>query len=291
MINELRAIAIFAETVKQGSFRGAAKSLDLSPSVVSHHVAALEKKVGNALIYRSTRKLSLTHEGERLFRHAVQMLDHAQAGLSEVTPSSTGPSGKLSVALPSVLSRSHYSRRIAQFASRYPALELNLHSSDERQNIIEQGIDVAIRAGKLSDSSLKSKPIGFISRKLVCSKQYYSQQNPPRHPSDLEGWTWVKTAMLSNIRVLTGPGGERVEVTASGAISVNNIDFATEFCKSGLGLATPPDFLIQGELARGELVEVLPDWTVEPVPLTAVWPDNVSANSNVRFLLKELLER
>ena len=105
MIDELRAMAIFAETVKQGSFRGAAKVLHLSPSVISHHVSTLEKKVGTALIYRSTRKLSLTHEGEVLYKHASIMLEQAQTGLSKIIPDTLEPTGKLTITMPSVLSR------------------------------------------------------------------------------------------------------------------------------------------------------------------------------------------
>lgn len=105
MIDDLRAMAIFAQTIKQGSFRGAAKTLKLSPSVVSYHISQLEKRIGSALIYSSTRNLSLTHEGSLLYQHAQQMMDAARQGLSMVSAQQSLLSGKLTISLPSALTR------------------------------------------------------------------------------------------------------------------------------------------------------------------------------------------
>ena len=288
MIDELRAIAIFAETVRQGSFRGAAKVLGLSPSVISHHVSALEKKVGNALIYRSTRKLSLTNEGEALYCHAIKMLEHAQTGLSKATPNRFEPMGKLTLSIPLVLSRSLFSQKIAHFVQQYPKLELVINSTDERQNIIEDGIDLAIRAGNMDDSNLKSKHIGYIQKKLVCSARYFNQQPTPKSPEDLSAWHWIKLAMLPNTRSLIDTEGEKISITYTSHVTVNSVDLMTEFCINGLGLATPPDFLVNKAIETGELIEVFPGWKVEPISLYAVWPGNVSLNSNARIFLDYL---
>lgn len=288
MIDELRAIAIFAETVRQGSFRGASRVLGLSPSVISHHVSALEHKVGNALIYRSTRKLSLTNEGEVLFRHAIKMLEHAQTGLNEATPNTIEPKGKLSLSIPLVLSRSLLSQKIARFIQLYPKLELIINSTDERQNIIEEGLDLAIRAGKMDDSNLKSKHIGYIQKKLVCSPSYFKLQPKAKLPEDLSSWHWIKLTMLPNTRTLIDGEGGRKSISYSSHVTVNSVDLMTEFCINGLGLATPPDFLVNSAIEAGELIEVFPQWKVEPISLYAVWPDNVSLNSNARIFLDYL---
>lgn len=288
MIDDLRAIAIFAETIRQGSFRGAAKVLGLSPSVISHHVCALEKKIGNALIYRSTRKLSLTNEGEALYRHALQMLEHAQTGLSKATPSNIEPMGKLSLSIPLFLSRSIFSKKIANFIERYPKLELNINSTDERQNIIEKGIDLAIRAGKMDDSSLKTKHLGYIQKKLVCTPGYFRQQPTPKSPEDLSSWHWIKLAMISSTRSLVDKNGKKLTLSYKSQVTVNSVDLMTEFCKNGLGLATPPDFMVNKAIETGELIEVFPEWKVTPISLSAVWPENVSLNSNARIFLDHL---
>lgn len=301
MIDDLRAIAIFAETVRQGSFRGAAKVLGLSPSVVSYHISQLEKHIGNALIYRSTRKISLTHEGETLYQHALDMLDAAQLGLSKVTPDNYQPSGKLLITLPSVLSHCAISEKIASFVKQHPQIDLNVLCTDTRQNLIEEGIDLAIRAGSMEDSALKSRCIGALQRRLVCSWDYWQQATKEsqsqclddKHltPKDLTHWQWIKLAMLPNSRSLTGPEGETVTIEFTSQTTVNNVELMTQFCRHGLGLATPPAFLVNKDIQAGTLVEVLPDWQVEPIPLYAVWPANVSINSNAKHFLNYLTDQ
>lgn len=305
MIDDLRAIAIFAETVRQGSFRGSAKVLGLSPSVVSYHISQLEKHIGNALIYRSTRKISLTHEGETLYQHALDMLDAAQLGLSKVTPDNYQPSGKLLITLPSVLSHCVISEKIASFVKQHPQIDLNVLCTDTRQNLIEEGIDLAIRAGSMEDSALKSKCIGALQRRLVCSLEYWQQQIYQGNdlitsltakrlapnsltPEDLAQWQWIKLAMLPNSRDLISPEGETVTIEFTSQITVNNVELMTQFCRHGLGLATPPAFLVDKDIQAGTLVKVLPDWQVEPIPLYAVWPANVSINSNAKHFLNYL---
>lgn len=294
MIDDLKAIAIFAETVRQGSFRGAAKTLELSPSVVSYHISQLEQRLGNALLYRSTRKLSLTHEGKILYQHAQVMLDAAQTGLEQVSSEDAEPSGKLSISLPSVLSQSYISKQIATFALRYPRVELNIMSTDLRQHLIEEGIDLAIRIGGMDDSSLKAKRLGAIKRKLVCShdfwQQYIQGKDSIDHqkPSLLENLPWIKLAMLPNSRTLTGLDGEKVSLHFHSQTTVNDVLLMTQLCKHGLGIATPPDYLVEQALADGSLVELLPNWQVEPIPFYGVWPANASINSNARQLLNFL---
>ncbi len=294
MIDDLKAIAIFAETVRQGSFRGAANVLELSPSVVSYHVSQLEQRLGNALLYRSTRKLSLTHEGEILYQHALVMLNAAQTGLEQVTPEGAEPSGKLSISLPSVLSQSYISEKIATFALRYPKVELNIMSTDTRQHLIEEGIDLAIRIGEMGDSSLKAKRLGAIKRKLVCSRDFWQQQFESQNklddisPSQLEDLQWIKLAMLPNSRTLIAPDGEKRNLRFNSQTTVNDVTLMTQLCKHGLGIATPPDYLIEQELTSGSMIELLPGWQVESIPFYGVWPANASINSNARHLLSYL---
>ncbi|WP_028301600.1 LysR family transcriptional regulator [Oceanospirillum beijerinckii] len=294
MIDDLKAIAIFAETVRQGSFRGAAKVLGLSPSVVSYHVSQLEQRLGNALLYRSTRKLSLTHKGEVLYQHAQLMLNAAQSGLEQIMPENAEPSGKLSISLPSVLSQSYISKEIAAFALRYPKVELNIMSTDTRQHLIKEGIDLAIRIGEMGDSSLKAKRLGAIKRKLVCSRALWQQQCQNQDQTDgtsphrLETLPWIKLAMLPNSRTLIRPDGEKIRLHFHSQTTVNDVTLMTQLCKHGLGIATPPDYLIEHALADGSVIELLPDWQVESIPFYGVWPANASMNSNARHLLSYL---
>jgi len=285
MIDDLRTMAIFAETITQGSFSGASKALGLSPSVVSYHVTQLEKRLGVALIYRSTRKLSLTHEGKVLYQHARDMLNTAQTGLSSVMPDTQAASGKLCITLPSVSARAMVTQKIAEFSRRYPNVELDLRYTDKRQDIIAQGIDLALRAGDMPDSGLKSRHIENIHRTLVCSSDYYGSRAEPATPEDLTDWDWIRLKMLPPSRTFTVGDNQRVDVQFATKITVDDVDAMTQLSINGLGLATPPIYLVEKEIDQGTLVHVLPEWSVEPLPLYAVWPANVTNNSlTKRFL-------
>ncbi|MFT5294296.1 MAG: DNA-binding transcriptional LysR family regulator [Colwellia sp.] len=289
MIDELRAIAIFAETIKQGSFRAAAKVLKLSPSVVSYQVSQLEEFIGTALIYRSTRKLSLTSEGTVLYEYALNMVQAAQQGLNQIALEKVELKGTLTVTLPSALIKSNISKKIAQFSKIHPYLNFKLFYTDDRQDLILQGIDLAFRAGEMDDSNLKSKRIGEINRKLVCSYDYFHSNMSPISPQSLTTWNWIKLDMLPNHRTLINSSGERCEINFESNISVNNVEAMTQLCINGAGIATPPDYLIEKEIENNTLIELLPNWQVNPIALYAVWPNNVFQNSSAKRLLDFLI--
>ena len=289
MIDELRAMAIFAEVAEAGSFRTAACNLGLSPPVVSYHVSQLESRLGIALIYRSTRKLTLTHEGDVLLRHAMDMLDSANRGLSEVSMGSPVPSGKLTITLPFALTRSDLTRRIAEFCKEFNRIEVQIRYTDIRLDLVEHGIDLAVRAGDMDDSNLKGRKLGEIARKLVCTPDYQASHPVPQKPRDLESWNWIRLSMLPDERRLRRQKrSQRVKFDAQ--VSVDNVEAMTQLCILGLGLATPPDYLVNDPLAKGKLVEVLPEWQVDPIPIHAVWHANVTQGSNVRRLLSYLFQ-
>ena len=289
MIDDLKAMAIFVETIKQGSFKAASRELGLSPSVVSYHVAQLEGRIGNALLYRSTRKLSLTSEGEILFEHAEAMLEAAKQGLSLVSSEHGAFVGSLKVTVPSSLTRGLIATKLAAFKRAYGDIALDIDYTDQWQDLIAAGIDIAIRVGPLPDSTLKSCSVGNISRTLVCAASFYNRQKPPISPVDLAGWQWIGHSRVPNRRSFECEA-EHVEVSYASSMTVNNVDAMTQMAVEGMGLATPPSMFVASLLAKGDLIEVLPEWTVRPVPIYAVWPNNVSSASNARLLLDCLLE-
>lgn len=286
-MEDLKALAIFAETVQQKSFRGAAGKLGLSPSVVSYHVSQLEKQVGTPLLYRSTRKISLTHKGGILYRHAADMLAAARKGLDEISAHSAAPRGSLTVALPSALTRAPVTSHMAVFCRNHPGIRMTFIYTDVRPDLIEKGIDLAIRAGKMPDSALMSRRIGTVRRRLVASPEYAARHPAPARPEDLCKWQWIKLSMLPNERSLRR-NDETVRVTYDNQVSVDNVEAMTQFCRHGLGLATPPDFLVDGLVRNGELSEILPEWQVDPIPMIAVWPPNSVHEANTRRLLDHL---
>lgn len=291
MIDKLRSIAIFATVIDQGSFRAAALTLGLAPSRVSEVVSQLEKDLGVTLLYRSTRQLSLTHEGRQLKDAAKNMLDAVETGLDAISPLSKEPSGAIKVTAPAFVTQTELMDDFARFASTYPKVDLDFHFSDRPSDVIRDGFDVAIRAGWLNDSDLMVRTIGHVDRFLVASPGYFEARSAPSDPSDLEDWDWIRFVMRSDQAELTSREGQVVKVFGKSSISVNSASALYEFSVRGLGLTAIPENLACRGFDRGELVHVLPEWTMAPLGLHAIWP-NQSRRENlttlfVRFLAGE----
>ncbi len=286
MIDDLKAMAIFAETIKRGSFRAAANALNLSPSVVSYQITKLEDRLGCALIYRSTRKLSMTAEGETLYKHATQMLDQAELGIRTVSGHDHA-TGKLTITLPLSVTSDIITRQLAEFSIANPGIDLHCLYSDEPKDLIAEGIDIAFRMGNLPDSSLNVRKIAVKKRTLVCSPDYYARHPAPTCPEELKDWNWIKHDMLPGSRTLY-KDGKKFELDLTGNISANSAEAMVNLAKYGVGLITAARWLIEDELADGRLIRVLPDWKVEPLNLYAVWHGNVTDCSNTRRLLNFL---
>lgn len=292
MINKLRSIAVFATVIDQGTFRAAARHLGLVPSRVSEIVSDLEKDLGVTLLYRSTRQLSLTHEGRILHEKAHEMLDAAEHGLDAISSHSEDPNGDLRVTTPAFVAQTELMDAFSDFAKAYPKVNLNLNMSDRPRDLIKDGFDVALRAGWLEDSELRTRNIGHIDRLLVASAEYYASMPAPKHPKELEDWNWVRFAIRPDQTELTSTDGTTVSVTGRSHVSVDSADALYQFVAKGLGLTALPENLASRGFKNGDFVHVLPDWTLRRLGLHAIWPDQ-SRRENltllfVRFLAKAL---
>ncbi len=274
MLDDLRALAVFAKTVQHGSFRAAAKALGLSPSVVSHHVSALERRLAVALLYRSTRHLSLTSEGERLLASARAMLLAAEQGLGGLSGRSLQPFGHLRITLPAFFSRANLITQIAAFAREFPKVTVSMDFSDRPRDLIREGIDLAVRVGDLKDSGLKSTKLFDLQRTLVASPDLVRAHAKPRHPADLAAWDWIGLSMRADTKRFIDRKGAPADVAFTPRIVVDSVDAACQFAIAGLGLASPPTFLAEPEIAAGRLVEVLPGWQTTSLGVYALWPAN-----------------
>ncbi len=288
MIDDLRAITLFVKTVELGSFRECARQFNFSPSVVSQKISDLEKKHGVTLLYRSTRKLALTSEGEAFLVKARQMVDGAEQALNALSQKSENPSGKLTITMPAGLIKSVFMTKLGDFALKYPQVQLDIQFSDKRMNMIAEGFDLAIRAGAMEDSALKSLKIGQIQRLLVCSPTYLKERPAPQHINDLRDWDWIKMKMMPPYRRFIAPDGTTVDIPFSPQIEIDNVDAMVELTKQGLGLSTPSDFQIEDELDHGTLIRVLPDWKTPLMDVYAVWPENSVRRSLTGLVLETL---
>ena len=284
VFNNLKSMAIFAEVVKKGSFREAAKSLSLSPSVVSYHITQLEKKVGAALVYRSTRKLTLSDEGEQFYEYVEQMIHAANQGLELLSGQDEEPSGEIKVSLPTALSGSYINNLIAMFANQFPKISLKLIFTDTHSDIIEDGFDLALRVGEPYSSNLKARKIGYLERVLVCAPSYLEQRELPQEIDELSKWNWIKLEQLTNERNFC-LGKVKKVVKYQYQISVNSVEAMHHYCLLGLGLATLTKSQVSESIETGELIHIMPDWKVEPIPLYALWPNNLTPKSKTKKLI------
>lgn len=275
MITNLRAIYIFVKSVELGSFRATARALDLSASVVSYQVSRLESELNVALLYRSTRKLTLTSAGKTLFDKMAPLVAGAEQGVDQLTSKTSEPVGRLNITMASSFSREDITRLVARFAALHPGVELSVNYSDEQQNLIADNIDLAIRSGPIEDSSLKAVNLFTIERKLVASPDYLAGKPQPAAPVDLADWDWIWLSVTRRYRVFTDSrSGERQQLKLNRRVTVNDGYAMAEFAVEGLGLLTSPLYLVDSYLSEGRLVEVLPRWRVEPIDVYAIWPPN-----------------
>jgi len=292
MIDDIRYLIIFAKVAEQGSLSAAAEALDLSVSTVSAHLAKLEANLGSALVYRNTRKISLTGEGARLLETARAMLDLYEKGMLEFRQRSVSTAGSLRVAVPAVLLGCRpFMQALSAFARQYEHAAIQLACSDTREDIVGDGFDLALRVGGLPDSTLKAKPVFAFGRIVTASPALLEGAGLPRHPKDLAALPWIGLSMLPDARSFTHAGGETCTIRYAPRIAVDSVEAAYQLAREGVGLAAPPAFRAETDLAAGVVRQLLPEWSLAPLTVHAVWPGNITASSLAYLLIHHLHER
>ena len=290
MIDDLRALAIFAKVAEAGSFSAAARSLRLSTSVVSHHVKGLEERHGVSLLHRSTRALSLTSEGQRLLKCARRMIDAAEEGFNAIADISAEPAGAIRVSAPAFINNGPQEKALWRFAKRYPNVAVTLHSSDIPVNMVAEGIDIGIRLGELSDSTLQCRKIGTFERRLVAAPSYLDTIDPPTSPTDLANCDFILCDTIPEEFVLKRGSDEITIHSEQSRILMNSVGSARSALIAGLGVQRLPLSEVEDDLAAGRLVQLLPEWSLPTLNIYAVWPPSSHRNSLVKLLLEYLID-
>ncbi len=285
MIDYLRNLAILVAVLENGSFKRGADALGLSPQVVSHHIANLEKDLDTALIYRSTRQISATQEGEALFKSAKAMLQEAEQGIFKVTKQRNVVKGGLKITVPTFFKDTQYLDVLIEFIRENPQVDLSVSFSDLRTNIIRDGFDLAIRVGDMEDSGLKSKKLFNIQRNIVGTKKYIDGLHKPKKPADLENMNWITLNSTSPYRELFSNDGTAHKIRTRGNISADNIEAVLRFVQADLGIASIPRYLTEDEINSGRFISLLPKYKIPSLNGYAVWPANVKKQSVVMYLV------
>ncbi|RKI63508.1 LysR family transcriptional regulator [Corallococcus sp. AB049A] len=268
---DLNELLVFARVVQAGSFTAAAKALRMPKSTVSRKVSELEERVGAQLLQRTTRTLHLTEVGRAYYEHCARIVAEAEAAELAVTRLQAGPHGLLRVTTP--LSVHFLAPLVARFMEKYPDVQLELLCTDRTVDLMEEGFDLAVRAGRLPDSSLMARRLGDIEWLVVASPGYLQARGAPKTPADLakHDCLFFGKSLKGNVWTLHA-GGRSVEVKVSGRLTVNEPDMLRAVTCLGAGVALIPGQQCIEDLASGRLQRVLPDWSSTGAPVHAVYP-------------------
>lgn len=289
---DFEAWAIFACVVEQRSFSGAAQALGLSKATVSKAISRLEARLGTALFHRTSRRLTLTDSGRSLAEHAQRILAEGQAAEETALESARAPTGLVRVAAPMTFGIRHVAPAIADFMAAHPGIEVELALSDSRVDIVAEGIDIALRIADLPDSSLRARRLSAVTSHVVASPAYLTRAGTPTHPAQLAEHACFSYTNLPNPTwVFQGPAGETAAVRAAGSLMTNNGEAMLPALVAGLGIARLPDFIVDRELASGDLVAILPEWRAPPVALHLLTPPSPRRPARVELLITWLTER
>ncbi len=294
MLERLSEFATFAAVVEQGSFTAAARELSVSKPVVSKRIARLEDAFGLRLLNRTTRRLSLTEAGEALYERCRHLASEVEAAESALRPLASAPRGRLRLNAPVSFGVLHLAPCLPDFLRRYPDVEIELTLSDQRVNLVEEGVDLAVRIMDLQDSSLRARKLAPSERILCASPDYLERRGTPRQPEDLKDHDCLTYAYQRSGKrwAFHDKKGRKRQVTVSGPLEANNGDALRSACEAGLGIAHLPDFLAGESLKSGQLVCLLPDWYDQASnSVHAVYPAGRNLSPKVRVFIDYLVER
>lgn len=260
----------FARAVETGSFSAAGRDLGLGQPNVSRYVAALEEHLQTRLLHRSTRKLSLTPEGERYYANVRRILDAVDESESSFR-NNADPSGLLRVACPTALAHTFVLPHVPAFLERYPQLTLDLQINDRFVDLVNEGTELAIRIGHLEDSALRARRIGMYERVFVASTDYLAKRGVPKTPDDLRDHDCVIYTLLA-----TGATWRfrDADIPVSGRLRVNSPEAVSAAVSAGLGIGHGPAWLFDEGLQSGRLQFILKDYSAPAVPVQIVYVAN-----------------
>jgi DNA-binding transcriptional LysR family regulator len=290
---DLADVAVFVRVVERGSFTLAADELELSRAVVSKYVSRLEERLGARLLHRTTRRLSLTEAGAAFFessRGALERIEEAEGAVAQLQ---SEPRGRLRVSAPMSFGILHLGPALTDFAREHPRVTLDVRLDDRFVNLVEEGVDVALRIGALTDSSLVARKVA-TTRPVVCAAPaYLAEHGEPEAPEDLATHDCLLYSYLSTANVwrFAGPGGRDIPVAVNGRIRINNGIVLAEAAAAGQGIVLAPSFYVAPMLRDGRLVRILAGYRLPELGIHAVYPQRQHVPPKVRAFVDFLARR
>jgi DNA-binding transcriptional LysR family regulator len=290
-MDRLQEMSSFVAVVEAGSFSGAEDATSLSKAALSRHVAALEQRLGIRLLHRTTRRLSLTEEGQRFYARAQELLQAFEDVESEVSSQRAEVAGTLRVNAPLTFGILHLAPLWGKFASRHPKVSLDVTLSDRVVDLVDEGYDLAVRIAIQIDSQLVTRKLATTRMVCCASRQYLDKHGEPTSPRDLARHRIVAYSYWTTHDEwkFAGPHGEAI-VRTSPFMHTNNGDTCRVAALHGEGVILQPDFLVGEDLKRGDLVELMPQYASIEIGIYAVYASRKHLPTKTRSLIDFLVD-
>lgn len=282
-MDRLNLMAIFVAVAEQEGFAGAARQLQISPPAVTRAIAALEEHLSVKLFNRTTRYVRLTEAGQRYYEDARYVLTAANEADEAVMGVNAEPKGNLVITAPVLFGRLYVMKSIVEYQQRYKDTEVTALFLDRVVNLLEEGIDVAIRIGELPDSSYKALKVGQVRRVLCASPAYLAEHGTPKSPQELVNHQLIaSTAISPTIDWRFEKDGSQINTRIKPRLRVSSNDAAIEAACLGLGITQLLSYQIAPQLANGELNIILNEYEPKPLPIHVIHREGRYASAKIR---------
>lgn len=291
-MDRIECLRAFVRTLEGGSFSAAAKELGIGQPAISKRIALLEGEFGTQLFLRTTRKLKPTAEAHRIYDLARQIIGAFDMARSSVEEAAPRPNGTLRIGVPSSFGRRYMVPVITDYVRNYPEVRVDIRFSERFVNLVEEGIELALRIGNLEASTLVARRLGTVQRHLVATPTYLHGRPTPRTPEDLSAHQCIVYSRVSRAHEWTFESEHGRHVAAiGGSILVDDADAMQEATMQHLGIAILPDWNAAEGLRSGQLETVLPEYSIAALPLHAVYPETHWMSLRARTFLDLLIKR
>ncbi|HEV2677350.1 MAG TPA: LysR family transcriptional regulator [Aliidongia sp.] len=289
----LERMRTFMRVAERGSLSAVARELGIGQSTVTRQLRELEEALGVSLLSRTTRRVTMTHEGSLYYANCVQILRLVEQAGEEAQGTRGAPAGTVRISCTAAFGVLHASRMIFAFQDRYPDIGIDLSLTDERIDLVREGVDIALRLGPIPDSSMKLRVLGQSRRLLVAAPDYLAVRGRPIVPQDLSGHEGIRMSNVagSDTIVLQGPDGERHAVPFGGRLRVDHGLAARDALVAGRGIAPAHRWLVDDLVIAGRLEAILPDYSLPSVPLSMLIVPERTGIARIRLLVDFLVER
>ncbi|MBB4865632.1 DNA-binding transcriptional LysR family regulator [Pseudomonas nitritireducens] len=289
------AMQAFARVVETGSFTKAADTLHMSRTSVTQLIQQLEARLRVRLLNRTTRKLNLTADGAAYYERVVRLLAGMDDAETSLSSAAAVPRGRLRVDVPSPLARLLLIPALPDFHQRYPDIQIDLGVSDRLVDLIDENVDCVVRGGELTDQSLMARKVGDLALGVFAAPSYLQRLGVPEHPRDLEdsqqrivGYLWARTGKPLSFAM--HKAGETLQVHGRPVLTVDDGNAYLAAGIAGMGVLWLPRYMAQDAVARGELVELFGDWSMESMPLYLAFPPNRHVSAKLRVFIDWIVE-